>query len=223
MNINKWTYSGGKVKWRARYPDPARGGRKQIERQFDSKRDAERWLTDQKSAIRRGEHVDPRENSRLFRELVADWEATWIELEPRTQVSYRSILRRHVMPRWSEIRISAITPYAVQTWIGEIASRRHSGTVRHVYFVFRSILRLAVERRYLVANPCDSVRIPRAAAVAGGPQVILTAEEVQTLAKASEGQYCVLIYVAAYGGLRAGELGARSGKKTLICFMAAFK
>jgi integrase len=208
MNINKRTYEGGRVRWRARYPDPSRGGKKQVERLFETKKEAEKWLTSQKAAIQRGQHVDPKDNQRLFREVVTRWESTWVDLEPKTQNGYRAILNRHVMPRWGDVRVGGITPEAIQDWVNGLAKVREPNTVRRIYSVLRAVLKVAVERRYLIANPCDVVRLPRSTAVAIDRRVILAAEEVVALAETITPRYRLLIYAAAYTGLRAGELGA---------------
>jgi integrase len=207
MNINKRTYPGGRVRWRARYPDPTRGGKRQIERQFETKREAEKWLTSQKAAAQRGEHIDPKDNQRSFEQVVEGWQATWLDLEPKTQAGYRAILNRHVLPRWCGVRIGAVSPEAIQEWINDLARERHANTVRRIYSVLRAVLKVAVERRYLLANPCDAVKLPRAPAVATGERVILSADEVVALAEAITPRYRLLIYAAAYTGLRAGELG----------------
>jgi integrase len=208
MNINKRTYSDGRVRWRARYPDPTRGGKKQIERQFETRREAEKWLTSQRAAIQRGEHIDPKDHHRQFEDVADAWEATWLDLEPKTKAGYKAILNRHVLPRWRGVRIGAVTPEAIQEWLNGIAAERHANTVRRIYSVLRAVMKLSVERRYLLANPCDAVRLPRAPAVAIDQRVILSASEVATLADAINSRYRLLIYAAAYTGLRAGELGA---------------
>lgn len=208
MNINKRVYAGGRIRWRARYPDPTRGGKKQVERQFDTKREAEKWLTSQKGAVQRGEHIDPKDNQRLFEQVAEAWKATWLDLEPKTRVGYQAILNRHVLPRWSGVRIGALSPEAIQDWINDLANRRQPNTVRRIYSVLRAVLKVAVERRYLLANPCDAVRLPRSPAATVDQRIILSADEVAAVAEAITPGYRLLIYTAGYTGLRAGELGA---------------
>lgn len=208
MNVNKRTYADGRVRWRARYPDPTKGGKKQVERLFETKREAERWLTAQKAAVQRGDHIDPRDNQRRFGQVAEAWQATWLDLEPKTRQGYESILGCHVLPRWHEVRIGSVSPEAIQDWVNELAGRRHPNTVRRIYSVLRAVLKVAVERRYLASNPCDAVRLPRVAPVAVNQRVFLSASEVEDLALAMAPRYRVLIYAAAYTGLRAGELGA---------------
>ncbi len=207
MNINKRSYPDGRVTWRARYPDPSRGGKKQIERQFETKREAEKWLTSQRAGIQRGEHIDPKDNHRLFEHVADAWRATWLDLEPKTRAGYAAILNRHVLPRWSGVRIGAVTPEAIQEWVNDLAGGRKPNTVRRIYSVLRSVLKVAVERRYVLSNPCDVVRLPRAPAAAIDQKLFLSALEVSALAEAIEPRYKVLIYTAAYTGLRSGDLG----------------
>lgn len=210
MNLHKRTYKepSGKTRtvWRARYPDPTKGGKAQIERQFATKREAERWLTAQRSALQRGEHIDPRESARTVGSVAEEWRGTWLDLKPKTRVGYESILNRHVLLRWEGVRVGAVTPEAIQDWVNELAEEREPATVKRVYGVLRSVLKVAVERRYITANPCDPVRLPRQEAAAVRDRVILTAGEVTALAEAITPHYRVLVYAAAYTGLRSGEL-----------------
>lgn len=208
MNINKRKYPTGRTVWRARYPDPTRGGKRQIERQFPTRREAEAWLTGQKEAVRRGDHADPRQADRLLSDLAEEWRSTWIDLEPKTIAGYRSILNHHVLPRWGQVRASAIDVASVQIWINELATDLHPRTVRHIYSVLRGVLKIGVERRYLQNNPCDSVRMPKVPASGSDERIVLSAAEVRDLAEAIDPRFRVLIYTAAYTGLRAGEIEA---------------
>lgn len=94
----------------------------------------------------------------MFEDVAAAWEATWLDLEPKTQAGYKAILKRHVLRRWRGVRIGAVTPEAIQDWLNELACERHANTVRRIYSVLRAVMKVAVERRYLLANPCDAVR-----------------------------------------------------------------
>jgi integrase len=210
-HITKRKVKSGKP-WRARYPDPTRGGTAQIERKFATKREAERWLNEQKVAVQRGTHIDPANAERLFADVADAWRSTWLELEPKTKAGYESILNKHVLPRWSQARIGAVSAEAIQDWINEIAVGRAPSTIGHIYGVVRSVMGLAVERRYITVNPCDAVRLPRRSSYGdrGAPKemLFLAAPEVAAVAEAIDPHYRVLVYTAAYSGLRAGELGA---------------
>jgi integrase len=199
---------GGKIRWRARYPDPTRGGKKEIERIFGTRREAERFLREQQVAVQRGTHINPADTQRQFSYLADAWRATWIDLEPKTAAGYESILNRHVLPRWADAKVGAISAEVVQKWINDLAaSGRNPKTVSNVYGVLRAVLNVAVERNYIPANPCAVVRLPRRAGHQR-VQLFLTAQEVEALAEAITPRYRLLVYAAAYTGLRAGELHA---------------
>ena len=147
MNLHKRVYSDGRVRWRARYPDPTRGGKKQIERQFETKREAEKWLTSQKSSIQRGDHIDPKDKDRLVGEVADTWRATWLDLEPKTQGGLR-------------VHLEGACPAALAAFHRSRVARgdsrvdrrpcpeREPNTVRRIYAVLRAVLKVAVERRY---------------------------------------------------------------------------
>ena len=195
------------VVWRARYPDPDKGGTAQIERSFSTKYEAERWLTEQRSAVHRGLHVKPADTEQRVSAVADAWRGAWIDLKPKTKAGYDAILEKHVLPRWANVKVGAVTAEAVQAWVNELAaSGREPNTVRNIYKPLRGVMSLAVQRRYITTNPCDAVRLPRR----NGKRVemlSLTAAEVTALAEAIHPHFRVLVYTAAYSGLRAGELG----------------
>jgi integrase len=198
---------GDTIKWRARYPDPTRGGTAQIERTFDRRKEAERWLTEQKSSVHRGLHIDPRDTERRFSRIIDAWRATWLELEPKTKAGYESILNKHVLPRWREARIGALSTDAIQQWINELAKTRSPKTVRNVYGVLRSALNVAVEYRFITTNPCDAVRLPKRSK-AKRAMLFLTPPEIASVAEAITPRHKLMVFVSAYVGLRAGEIEA---------------
>lgn len=194
-------------KWRARYPDPLRGGTAQIERTFALKAEAEDWLDNVKQSAKTGQYIDPAASARTLGGVVGEWRGTWTDLEPKTKAGYESILNKHILPRFGKARLSAITPDAVQKMVNELAKDHAPNTVRRVYTVLRSILALAVRRRYLASNAGNGIKLPKKAP-RNRERLYLSAAEVRTLAEAMPSRYRVATYVAAYCGLRAGELWA---------------
>jgi integrase len=74
----------------------------------------------------------------------------------------------------------------------------------------RAILALAVTRRYIGSNPADAVKLPKKGSRTKGRarQIALTAEEVRKLVDAMPEHWRLPVKVAAFCGLRAGELWA---------------
>jgi integrase len=77
------------------------------------------------------------------------------------------------------------------------------GTVRNVYAVLRTAMAEALALNVVHINPCSGVRLPRARRE---EMLFLTADEVRVVAEKIDPNYRTLVYVAAYTGMRAGEL-----------------
>lgn len=191
--------------WQARYTDPA-DARRYIGKTFKKKSDAQRWLTEQMASAHRGDHHDPRRSARPFKDVVAAWRETWPgRIEPRTVTSYESTLRTYLLPEFGERPVGSITHEVVQRWINRLNDgQRSPATIRGVYAVLRTAMGYGVRMGIVRNNPCTHVDLPRAQRQ---EMLFLTGEQVATLAHHIDPRYRTLVYVAAYTGLRAGELG----------------
>lgn len=204
----------GRTRWRARHPDPLRGGTAQIERVFDTRKAAEDWLAALRPSVSSGQYLDPVGGRMALADLAAEWRTTWRRLEPKTKAGYESILNRHYLGdgcRFAQAELVALTPDVVQRFVNDLSATHAPATVRRVYGVLRQMFALAVKRRYVAESPCDAVDVgeERAARGADGllqkPRIYLTDAEVRTLAEAMPPRWRVAVYVSAYCGLRAGE------------------
>lgn len=186
-------------RYRARYRD---GRGREHAKHFDLKRDAQRWLDEVATAVTTGQYVDP-VRSRATVGSVAD---AWVEnpsWAASTRARNRSILRAHVSPQWSDVRLADMQHEDIQKWVNELTrSGMAGGTVRKTHGALKGILQLAVKGKRLAVNPADNIDLPR--------QDIkryryLSAAEVETLASVA-GSHAVIVHVLAYCGLRFGEL-----------------
>lgn len=210
---NRGKRKDGSIRWQARYTDPMRGGTHKIERTFRSKRAAEDWLTKQQAGVLLGAHVDPRQSDRPFRDVVTAWQESWAgRLSPTTEQRYTSIIDNYLLPEFGHVPIGRITHEVVQRYVNRLVAERRpsgteplraAGTVRNVYAVLRTAMAKGVRLGMVKVNPCADVDLPRAHRE---EMLFLTAEEVRALAERIDPHYRVLIYMAAYTGLRAGEL-----------------
>lgn len=191
--------------WRARYPKPGGNGTEQIEKVFRTKREAEDWLVREASAQQQGTWSDPRQAERPFRDVIAAWRESWHRLSPTTKRRYESIIDNYLMPEFGSVPIGRITHAVVQTYVDRLVAREDiaAGTVRNVYAVLRTAMAKGVRMGLVRINPCTDVDLPRPSKE---PMLFLTAAEVRALAEAIDPHYRVWVYVAAYSGLRAGEL-----------------
>jgi integrase len=201
-SISRVRISDGTFRYRARYRDPS--GR-QHERRFPRKVDAQRWLDEATSALVTRTWTAP-ERGRV---TVAEWAERWLAaqtgIKPSTQYRYATLLRAHVLPTWSNHRLTDVTHADVATWVAQVQKDGSApGTVRQAHRVFSLLLDLAVRDGRIPRNPAERVPLPRI--VRGEPR-FLTRDEVEILAEAA-GEDGDVIRLLAHTGLRFGELAA---------------
>jgi len=193
-------------RWQARYSLDA-GDRITAPHTFLTKGDAQRWLATVEADIARGTWHDPT----LGHTTIAEWADRWLAtklptVRRATADQYEYILRMHIVPHLGDRELGTFTPADVQAWLGMM--HRRSGlapnTVAKVYRLLKNMLGGAVEVGMIARNPCTI----RGAGTERPPEIeVATPEQVADLADACGGHYRALVFVAAYGGLRWGELG----------------
>jgi integrase len=194
-------------RYQARWRNPL-NSQQRIEKTFPKDRLARRWITQMDNDAYAGSLVLPRNSDRLFKKAADDWRDTWVDLGPKTRGGYESILNHHVLPRFGDWKVGAVSGEAIQTFLNELAAEKAPNTVRRIYSVISGVMSLAVKRRYVAVNPCGDVKLPRGTR-RRKDKIVLTAVEVRQLAEAMKRrQDRLAVYVAAYTGVRAGELWA---------------
>ena len=198
-------------KYRARYRDPH--GRV-TSRSFPRKADAERFVREMEVAVSRGAWVDPRGAE----QRLADWAVEFLDLArrlaPKTQETYRRDLERYILPRFGKYRIGLLPPAEIENWLNdELAEGIAPSSVHRHYRTLRRMLRVAVDKQRLPANPCDRVEPPR---VPQREMVFLDWKQAIDLAEAHRPRFRGLIYLAFDSGMRWSELiGLRRAKLDL--------
>lgn len=145
------------------------------------------------------------------REIVeASLSASAPALKDRTVRGYRQIYDKRVLPWFGSRRVNAVTRADVQTWVTALHGAGLSpATVHHHYVALKKAFRFAQQDRLIAYNPCDGVKLPKAATVGDFAPRFLTAAEAERIAArldATAPPYGLLVRFAAYTGLRAGEL-----------------
>ena len=205
-------------RWQATYFDPRSGGRVAAPATFATKADANAWLASVETDLGRGELPEASLSRRPFDAWADDWKAG-LHVKPKTEVSYESSLRNHVLPRFGSRPISSITYRDCRGLVDEMLAAGYApGTVSEARKVLRLILAEALRADAIRRNPADRLRVPR------GPRqemAFLTLDEVLRLAHAIANpprparhalqtwpEYGLLVRLTALTGLRAGEIGA---------------
>lgn len=220
--IEAYETANGK-RYRVRYRTPDH--RQTDKRGFRTKREADLFLATIEVSKAAGEYIEPARARTLVAELGPPWlEAKRARLKPSSYRAIDDAWRVYVMPRWGRTPVSAISHSDVRTWVSQLAAgtaktdrrdhirtraqgaRSKSATVViRAHGVLASVLDIAVKDRRIPNNPARGVdNLPRKIRKA---HQYLSHEEVERLATAA-GEYSTLVFVAAYTGLRWGELTA---------------
>lgn len=175
-------------------------------RGFTRKEDAEVYLAGVTVSKSRGEYVDPADSKVTIGALGDAWLAAKVKsLKPSTYRSVEASWRVHVAPRWGTVPVGKIGHSAVRDWVSELSKDRSATVVLRAYGILAGILDVAERDRRIARNPARGLdNLPRKKRK---QRAYLSHEEVQRLADAS-GDQSTLILVAAYTGLRWGELTA---------------
>lgn len=138
----------------------------------------------------------------LFETFVEEtWRPSIGRLRECTRVGYESTLRCHILPKWGDADMDAITAPQLEAWLN---SFQKAGAARKAWAVFRAILRLAF-RKGATDNDVTrrEIRLPRPRRYE--PQV-LAAREVRRLLKGFHGHALeAWLLVSVCAGLRRCE------------------
>lgn len=193
-------------RYRARYTGPD-GTRHNAPMTFEAREDAETWLSGERRKISRGEWTPPRKlrdlpKAQTFGQYAVRWMGNR-DLKPRTKAHYASLLEQHINPTFEDVALKAITSEDVRDWYSELD--RAKPTLRaHSYGLLRTILATAVADDKIPANPCH-IR------GAGSSKSVVkirpaTLEELAALVAAMPQRYKAMTLLAAWCGLRFGEV-----------------
>ena len=195
-------------RYRVRLADSGTGRRVSVGT-YRTKADAEhayaRALADQG----RGAWVPP-ERGRL---TLDDYAPRWLDarltasgesLRPRVRELYDSELRLHILPTLGRLPLAKLRTATVRSWYSSLLSDGPgASTAAKCYRLLRAILNTAVEDGLIVANPCT---IKGAGVEPGGERAIPTVDQVYALADGVSPRFRAFVLLAAFGGLRRGEL-----------------
>jgi integrase len=195
-------------RWRVRLADPVTGARVSMG-SFPSKSAAEVAFAQAVSDQQRGAWVAPDKG----RVTLADYASSWLDmrltsrgepLRPRTKELYESFLRLQILPAFGAQPLARLNTAAIRAWHAALlADGPGASTAAKCYRLLRTILNTAMEDGLLAANPCNVKGAGMEPCEERQPPSIA---QVYALAGAVQPQFRCLVLLAAFGGLRRGEL-----------------
>ncbi len=228
----------GRGRWQAFYADPhgttriSRTGKPTPVRHtaphtFDTRSDAEAWLTDERRLISSGTWTPPaiRKARRadsgvpLFGEYAEQWigarKVKGKPLAARTRDHYRALLADYLSP-FATLPLDAITPELVSGWYDAFTpkTKRHQGrktdggtTKAHTYGFARSVMNTAVS----VHGPLAGKMNPFAIRGAGSSpsrhrDELATSAEVEVMLDTIRPEWRAAVLIGLWTGLRIGEV-----------------
>ena len=195
-------------RYRVRLTDPSSGERISLGT-YAVKADAEKAFARALTEQARGTWVSPDAG----KATLAAYSTHWLEsrltkggsgLRPRVRELYEGQLRLHILPKLGDLALGQLRTATVRSWYtAMVKSGPGASTTAKCYRLLRAILNTAVEDGLLAVNPCT---IRGAGAEPAEEREIPTIPQVYELANAVEPRYRALVLLAAFGGLRRGEL-----------------
>src|SRR5258708_39459536 len=179
---------------------------------FGLRMDAERWLAQERKLIDMGEWTPPetRAAAKAARTItVREYAEAWLpqrDLTPKTRNLYRELLDSRILPSTlGDEMLRAVTPAMVRAWWVDLGQRKQTPTRNtHSYQLLNTIFNTALADKAVIENPCQI----KSAAKPPKPRDVqpLTPAELETVAESVPETYRVAVPMAAWCGLRFGEL-----------------
>ncbi|MFD6421361.1 tyrosine-type recombinase/integrase [Streptomyces sp. NPDC060198] len=190
-------------RWQARYWAPD-GSRRTAPETFETRTDAQTWLTLTQADIERKHWVDPDAGAVDFETYAMKW-VKERGLSATTEELYRRLLRLHLLPEFATVNLDAITPPRVRTWRAERLEATGATTVAKSYRLLKAIMETAADDELIRRNPC---RIRGAGSERARERPTATVEQVDALADAMGPRWRLMVYFGAYGPMRPEEQAA---------------
>ncbi|MFI0905733.1 tyrosine-type recombinase/integrase [Streptomyces sioyaensis] len=187
-------------RWTASYRDRA-GIRRRAPETFDTKVEAEVWLSQAEADLTRGVWRDPDAGAVNFEVYAVKW-VDERELSPTTDELYRRLLRLHILPTFAVYDLDQITPPRVREWRAEKRAVTGATTVAKSYRLLKAVMETAADDELIRRNPC---RIKGAGKESAAEREIATVAQVDALADAVGLRWRLMVYLGAYGPMRPEE------------------
>lgn len=187
------------------------GRRYYAKQPFETRMDAEGWLSGERKLIDLGAWTPPedREATKAVRSItVREYATKWLEerdLAPKTRALYKELLNSRILPTLGDEMIRAVTPADIRAWwVALNADKKTPTRNTHTYQLLKTIFNTARDDKAVAENPCQiksAAKPPKARDVQA-----LTSAELDKVAESFPEHYRTAVYVAAWCGVRAGEL-----------------
>ena len=204
-----WASPNGELKtaWQVSYKDQS--GKRRT-KQFDRKKDADKWIVEAAWEVSRGIH-SPDHNSPMISEVAN----LWIEnrkaenLEPTTIAAYDQHIRLHINPLCGAVKLSQLTTPIVEGYRDTLVRTLSRAMATRVLRTLKAIISEAMRRGLVSQNVALPVRIKKQTRKKS--QIAVPSKNrLRCMLETSRDLHCpathALYCLAIFAGLRASEL-----------------
>lgn len=190
-------------RWRAKL----KSGRTDIaSKTFDSKREAEAWLSRERASLAGG--VDPRAGKILVRHAFISWladrEGT---IATKTTKGDRTVLKA-MPPAVANLHVNRVTDREIQRCINDWSKRYAENTVRRYRATMMAFFASCIRDRMILINPVSRTKVPAQMTPVAEmlPLTRAELEEVRDEIAAVNPTLADIVWLAGWTGLRWSEL-----------------
>lgn len=207
VNGKKYTW------WEARFSlgfDPVTGKQKQKTITGKTQKEVAKKLKDATQAVDAGTYIEPDKTT------ASAWMKTWVDdycnrVAPTTKELYRTQINKHIIPGLGIVPLSKLTTNHIQKMYNSFLEEGLSPkTVKNIHGVLHKALDQAKRERKIPDNPSDYVDLPKITKAQIKP--LEPSAIMDYLSAAQEDDYCNLLTVAVFSGMRQGEILGLSWK-----------
>lgn len=192
-------------RWRA----VLKSGRRYVAgRTFDSKREAQAWLTRERAALVGG--VDPRAGRATVKSLIPQWLDERRRTVAQTTAHADAMMAQRLPPSLTARAVGSVTDRDVQRVLNGWAEKYAEGSVKRWRAALAGFFKWCIAERLVSTNPVTGAVVPRksGAPVRMHPLTAVELESVVGTVRHHDPHTADLILTAAWSGLRWGELRA---------------
>jgi integrase len=199
-SVTKKLTKRGEPRWELRYR--VRG--REVSRTFRTRADAIAYRRQIEHDELRGVGYDPRAGRITLDEWWREWWPSTAHLRVSTRTRDEVMYRARIKPTLGDELLADLDRPTLRAWVAELRKARLApSTVHKLVQILSKSLRAAVDDGRLARNPADRLDLPR---IEREEMRFLSPSDVATLAESIDERWRALVVLAAYGGLRLGEL-----------------
>lgn len=228
----QWKSPGGETKegWVVRWSDPARrdiktGKPKRYQKAFDQKKLGDKYRLRVETEIEKGIHT-PNSQSLTVLEACKRYIERCEQRHLRDERMARTTLEqtryftnKHILPFLGGLKLTQVTPAALQNWVDRLKTDKDDPrgfrTVKRTFQILRAVLTEA-QRAGMIGHNVALETPPDMGSKDRGPTVFPSKAEVIRIIAAADGRNRLIIKLAAFCGLRLGEILSLSWGNLLL-------